>query len=53
MFTTPPQLSLKDSPKFTNEEGRRKNLWIMDKKTFKNRRIGIPNDRRMFFTSTK
>jgi hypothetical protein len=50
MFTAPLQLSLKDSPKSTSEEGRRTSLWAMDKKTLKHRGIRIPNDRKMFFT---
>jgi hypothetical protein len=49
MFTAPLQLGLKDSPKSTSEEGRRNNLWVMDKKTLKHRRIRIPNDRRIFY----
>jgi hypothetical protein len=53
MFTTPPQLSLKDSQKSTSEKGRRNNLWVMDKKTLKHRGIRIPNSKRMFFTPTK
>ncbi len=32
IFIATPQLGLKDSQKSTSEEGRRNNLWVMDKK---------------------
>jgi hypothetical protein len=53
MFIAPPQLRLKDSPKSTSEERRRKNLWVMDNKFKKHIGIKIPYDRNMFFTPTK
>ncbi len=49
--TPPSQPGFENSPSFKRED--KNNPWIMDQKILEQRRIRIPNDRRLLFTPTE